>query len=53
MDFDEFLEKVVEISKDISNGSSKSLYETFSYGLHNRDMFTELRGYNKIMKIPR
>lgn len=53
MDFDEFLEKAEKIAKDISSVSSKSPYEIFRYVLHNRDTFTELRGYNKIMKIPR
>jgi len=51
MDLEEYLKRAEGIAKDMSDYSGASFYKTLYYVLHCPDMFTELQGYNKILKI--
>lgn len=53
MDFDEFLDLAEDIAADIRSFGKATQAEALAFVLHNHDMFTELQGYNKVMKIPR
>lgn len=53
MDFEDFLVTAETIAAEISDANGGSLYKTLSFVLRNHNMFAELQGYNKMMKIPR
>lgn len=51
MDFDEFLEQAEILATAIRLSEKTTQEEALRFVLYNRDMFVELQGYNKVMKI--